>query len=161
MIPGDEPGAIVLGAHFDTKNDIPGFVGANDGASGVAVVLELARALRRAASTARRSTLALFDAEEARGERPFQVDGARGSRQYVRIARAGGAPGVPPIDRIGSMVLLDMVGDCDLAIPREAELGRRALRVDSRRGRAVRRRERARARRPHRRSSTPASRRST
>src|SRR5262245_54135304 len=43
-IPGGEPGAIVLGAHFDTK-DIPGFVGANDGASGVAVVLELARAL--------------------------------------------------------------------------------------------------------------------
>jgi glutaminyl-peptide cyclotransferase len=119
VIPGEEPGAIVLGAHFDTKNDIQGFVGANDGASGVAVVLEIARALGGRVD-GRSVYLALFDAEEARGERPFQVDGVRGSRQYVRIARAGGAPGVPPLDRIESMVLLDMVGDCDLAIPREA-----------------------------------------
>jgi Zn-dependent M28 family amino/carboxypeptidase len=110
VIPGDEPGAIVLGAHFDTKNDIQGFVGANDGASGVAVVLEIARALSGRVDGPS-VYLALFDAEEARGERPFQ---------YVRIARAGGAPGVPPLDRIKSMVLLDMVGDCDLAIPREA-----------------------------------------
>src|SRR4051812_3872722 len=43
-IPGAEPGTVVVGAHYDTK-DIPGFVGANDGASGVAVVLELARTL--------------------------------------------------------------------------------------------------------------------
>ena len=43
-IPGSEPDATLLGAHHDTK-DLPGFVGANDGASGVAVVLELARAL--------------------------------------------------------------------------------------------------------------------
>ena len=34
---GREPGYIVVGAHYDTK-DIPGFVGANDGASGTAVV---------------------------------------------------------------------------------------------------------------------------
>ena len=42
--PGQAPGTIVVGAHHDTK-DIPGFVGANDGASAVAVLLELARAL--------------------------------------------------------------------------------------------------------------------
>src|SRR5215207_7402872 len=45
MIPGRERGAVVVGAHHDTKDAIPGFVGANDGASGVALVLELARAL--------------------------------------------------------------------------------------------------------------------
>ena len=36
-VPGREPGYIVVGAHYDTK-EIPGFVGANDGASGTAVV---------------------------------------------------------------------------------------------------------------------------
>jgi Zn-dependent M28 family amino/carboxypeptidase len=118
VIPGDEPDAIVLGAHFDTK-DIPGFVGANDGASGVAVVLELARQLQ-APLHGPSVYLALFDAEEARGDRPFEVDGTRGSRQYVRLARAGGAQGVPALGEIKEMILLDMVGDCDLAIPREA-----------------------------------------
>ena len=36
--------AIVLGAHYDTK-DLPGFVGAEDGAGGTAQMLELARGL--------------------------------------------------------------------------------------------------------------------
>jgi glutaminyl-peptide cyclotransferase len=112
-IPGDESGAIVLGAHFDTK-DIPGFVGANDGASGVAVVLELARALG-GHSDGPSVRIALFDAEEARGDRPFDEDGTRGSRQYVRLARADGT-----LADVKEMILLDMVGDCDLAIPREA-----------------------------------------
>src|SRR4051812_13873458 len=44
-IPGRDAGrTVILGAHYDTKN-APGFVGANDGASGVAVLLELARAI--------------------------------------------------------------------------------------------------------------------
>jgi glutaminyl-peptide cyclotransferase len=117
-IPGDESDAIVLGAHFDTK-DIPGFVGANDGASGVAVVLELARALGGPVDGPS-VQIALFDAEEARGDRPFEVDGTRGSRQFVRIARAGGGQGVPALGEIKEMILLDTIGDCDLAIPREA-----------------------------------------
>ena len=33
---GREPGYVVVGAHYDTK-DIPGFAGANDGASGTAI----------------------------------------------------------------------------------------------------------------------------
>jgi hypothetical protein len=118
VIPGDESDAIVLGAHFDTK-DIPGFVGANDGASGVAVVLELARQLQ-APLDGPSVQIALFDAEEARGDRAFEVDGTRGSRQYVRLARHGGGQGTLPLRKIESMILFDMVGDCDLAIPREA-----------------------------------------
>jgi len=115
-IPGSEPGYVVVGAHHDTK-DIPGLVGANDGASGVAVVLELARALRPPLPGPS-IAVALFDGEEARGERPFEEDGMRGSRQYVELARRG-AQGAPPLDEIRAMVLFDMVGDCDLAIPRE------------------------------------------
>jgi hypothetical protein len=118
-IPGREPGAVVIGAHHDTKDAIPGFVGANDGASGVAVVLELARAVPdRVRGPA--IHVALFDAEEARRERPFADDGARGSAQYVRYARGGGKQGSPPIDEIEAMVLFDLVGDCDLRIPLES-----------------------------------------
>jgi glutaminyl-peptide cyclotransferase len=120
VIPGTEPGAVVVGAHHDTKDAIPGFVGANDGASGVAVVLELARALPDEVEGPS-INIALFDAEEARGSRPFELDGARGSAQYVRYAGADPPrQGAPPLDDILAMVLFDLVGDCDLQIPREA-----------------------------------------
>jgi glutaminyl-peptide cyclotransferase len=123
-IPGDEPDRIVLGAHHDTKDDVgPGFEGANDGASGVAVVLELARALAPRVEGPS-IHLALFDAEEARGDRDFLSDGLRGSRQYVEYARRGGAQGSPPLDEIGAMVLFDLVGDCALQIPYEPNSSR-------------------------------------
>jgi len=132
-IPGTEDDSIVLGAHHDTKTGIsPEFVGANDGASGVAVVLELARALPDRVEGPS-VHLALFDAEEARGDRPFEQDGTRGSRQYVRYAREAnrrGDPvqGSPPVEEIDSMLLVDMVGDCDLQIPREANSDRKGYR---------------------------------
>jgi glutaminyl-peptide cyclotransferase len=117
-IPGEEEGTVVLAAHHDTK-DIPGFVGANDGASGVAVVLELARVLAPDAPLDGPSiSIALFDAEEARGDRPFEEDGTRGSQQYVDYAEAG-EQGSPPLDEVTSMILFDLVGDCDLQIPHE------------------------------------------
>ena len=110
---------VVVGAHYDTKEGIPGFVGANDGASGVAVVLELARTLPRLLPGPA-VQFVLFDAEEARGDRMFSEDGARGSSQYVRLAAAGGGQGAAPLDEIRAMVLFDMVGDCNLSVPREA-----------------------------------------
>lgn len=118
-IPGREPGFVIVGAHHDTKQGIgPQFVGANDGASGVAVVLELARALPRRLSGPS-VAIALFDAEEARGNRPFDQDGTRGSRQYVRYAEQE-RDGSPPLAEIRAMVLFDLVGDCDLQLPRES-----------------------------------------
>ncbi len=117
-IPGEEAGSVVVGAHHDTKDGIPGFVGANDGASGVAVVLELARALPERLEGPSLA-LALFDAAEARGTSAFTDDGTRGSRQYVRYAEEGGTQGSPPADEIRAMVLFDLVGDCDLQIPLE------------------------------------------
>jgi glutaminyl-peptide cyclotransferase len=117
-IAGRARGQVIVGAHHDTKDGIPGFVGANDGASGVAVLLELGRVLPRP-FPGPSITLAFFDAEEARGERPFARDGARGSRQFVRLAQSGGAQGAPPLERIRAMYLLDLVGDCDLDVPLE------------------------------------------
>jgi hypothetical protein len=121
-IPGRGAGAVVLGAHHDTK-DLPGFVGANDGASGVALLLELARELPRDPAGPS-IDFAFFDAEESRGGGDsvgaFHRSGDRGSRQYLRYARAGGRQGSPPLHSIRAMVLFDMVGDCKLRIPREA-----------------------------------------
>jgi glutaminyl-peptide cyclotransferase len=123
-IPGDEPDRIVVGAHHDTKDDVgAGFEGANDGASGVAVVLALARALAPRVDGPS-VHLALFDAEEARGDRDFLSDGLRGSRQYVEYAKRGGLQGSPPLDEIRAMVLFDLVGDCDLQIPYEPNSSR-------------------------------------
>ena len=102
--------AILLAAHYDTK-DIPGFVGANDGAGGVAVVLEVARALARDRRACQRELrLAMFDGEESpAGSDDFAADGLRGSRAYVAAHPRG----------LRAMVLVDLVADRDLEIPRE------------------------------------------
>ena len=117
-LPGTEPGYIVLGAHHDTVDGIPGFVGANDGASGVAAVLELARSLPRP-FPGPSLAIALFDGEEARPGREFSVDGKRGSIEYVRIAGRGGKGAIPPLEEIRAAVIFDLVGDCELKIPYE------------------------------------------
>ena len=104
---GREPGYIVIGAHYDTK-DIDGFVGANDGASGTAVVTELARTVKRPRHTIH---FVLFDGEESpRGvdDAEFTEKGLRGSKVAARRFR-----------RARAMVLLDFVGDRRLRIPRE------------------------------------------
>jgi glutaminyl-peptide cyclotransferase len=111
VMPGRRP-AILVAAHYDTVDSPAGMPGANDGAAGTAVVLELARALGAAsrARGAREVRFALFDGEEARGDRDFLHNGLRGSRAYVRAhGRA-----------IGALILLDYVGDRDLSLPREA-----------------------------------------
>jgi glutaminyl-peptide cyclotransferase len=104
---GREPGYIVVGAHYDTK-DIPRFVGANDGASGTAVVAQLARTIRRPRHTIR---FIFFDGEETPGgtdDSDFERYGLRGSKVAARSFSDARA-----------MVLLDFVGDKNLAIRRE------------------------------------------
>ncbi|HZT92479.1 MAG TPA: M28 family metallopeptidase [Gaiellaceae bacterium] len=109
VVPGRDPRRyVVVGAHFDTKQ-LPGFVGADDGASGVAVVTELARELR---PRELRPTVyfVLFDGEEAPpGSSSFLAGGDRGSRVAAKAFRHAQA-----------MILLDMIGDRNLSIPREA-----------------------------------------
>jgi len=117
-IPGRQAGTVVVGAHHDTK-DIPGFVGANDGASGVALVLELARALPSRLDGPS-IEMVFFDAEESPQGVSFESGGVRGSEQFVRYALDGGRQGSPPLAGVRAMVLFDMVADCDLAIPLEA-----------------------------------------
>jgi hypothetical protein len=104
---GREPGYIVVGAHYDTK-DMPGFVGANDGASGAAVLVQLARTLKRPRHTIK---FILFDGEESPRGTPdssFARRGLRGAKVAARRYRAARA-----------MVLLDFVGERRLSTPRE------------------------------------------
>lgn len=111
-VPGKDPNRVVLvGAHYDTK-DIPGFVGANDAASGTAVTLQLAREIKP--RTIKPTLLfVFFDGEESprgAGDHEFEEKGLRGSKVAARKL-AG---------RVDQMILLDFVGDKDLSIPRES-----------------------------------------
>jgi len=110
-VPGRDPRRrLVVGAHYDTK-DIPGFVGANDGASGTAVAVQLARTLkpRQAGPTV---VFVLFDGEESPGDAPDSEFLRRGLRGSKAIA--------PRLREAEAMVLLDFVGDRELSTPREA-----------------------------------------
>lgn len=113
-IPGTRPG-IVIGAHYDTLADPPGFVGANNGAAGSAIVVEAARALAHMKlRPGREIRFVLFDGEEPPSGLPeqnpdFEHSGLRGSRAYVSAH-----PG-----RTDAMVLLDYVGNKGLRLPRE------------------------------------------
>jgi hypothetical protein len=110
----DGGGLVVLGAHYDTRpvadrdpsqagEPVPG---ANDGASGVAVLLELARLLP---SMRLRCDvqLAFFDAEDS--GRIAGWEWSLGSHHFVdQLSIAPEAA-----------VIVDMVGDRDLRLPRE------------------------------------------
>ena len=104
---------IVLAAHYDTK-DLPGFVGANDGAGGTAAVLEIARVLRRAKRPegAPPIRFVLFDGEESPDDsQDFYSSGLRGSRPYARRHAK----------EIRALILLDFVAEKGaMRIPREA-----------------------------------------
>ncbi len=96
-LPGGARGAeiVLAGAHYDT---VPGSPGADDNASGVAALIEIARALR-GARCARTVKLVAFVNEEP----PFFYWGEMGSRVYARAARARG-------DDIRVMLSLEMLG---------------------------------------------------
>ena len=88
--------AVVIGAHYDHLGRIGGAVypGADDNASGTAVVLGLARAFAAAGGAPRTLVFVLFSGEEL---------GLIGSGHYVRHP-------VVPLERTAAMVNFDMVG---------------------------------------------------
>jgi glutaminyl-peptide cyclotransferase len=107
----DETPQIILGAHYDTrmiadndpdmsKRSVP-VPGANDGASGVAVLLELARSLP--ADTVP-TWLVFFDTEDnGRIEGWDWILGSRAFAEEIKIAPK-------------AVVVVDMIGDADLNI---------------------------------------------
>jgi Zn-dependent M28 family amino/carboxypeptidase len=104
---------LIVASHYDTKlfRDAT-FVGANDGASSTAFLIELARVLApvRAALPV---DLVFFDGEEA----VVQWEGndrLYGSRHYVRAAERDGT-----LRHIGALVLVDMIGERDARFLRD------------------------------------------
>jgi glutaminyl-peptide cyclotransferase len=112
-IPGRRPERIVLASHYDTKRAPFRFVGANDGASSTAALLELGRSLAKRQPTFTIELL-FFDGEEAVNWDWAGTDNTYGSRHYVQAAQKAGTLG-----SIKALVLLDMIGDRDLQIVRE------------------------------------------
>ena len=113
-IPGARRDRIVIAGHYDTKLYRQfRFVGASDGGSSAAFLLELARVLkgRRNAVTVE---LLFLDGEEARLPDWSGTDNTYGSRHYVELARRDGT-----IATLRAMLFVDMIGDRDLAIRRD------------------------------------------
>jgi Zn-dependent M28 family amino/carboxypeptidase len=123
VIPGTAPErpVTVVGAHHDsTTTELGPAPGAMDNASGVAILLELARGFA-AAPPAGTVILAAFAAEEGQ----THATGSDGSRHYVTTLTGGGcerrgAGAIPCASRVGAMLNLDM-----LALPRLRRVGAR------------------------------------
>lgn len=119
-LPGERPDRILIAGHYDTKlmRTAP-FVGANDGGSSAAFLIELARVL---AARPRPFTLELiwFDGEEAfcagwtECGTAAAPDNTYGSRHYVAAAREAGA-----LPDLKALILVDMIGDRDLEVRRD------------------------------------------
>jgi hypothetical protein len=100
--PGYDPRKphLVVGGHLDT---VPNTPGANDDASGPAVILELAR-LARITPTKMPVVFVAFGAEERRRQSPTQSEYALGSKAYLAS--------LTPAERrsLKGMINIDMVG---------------------------------------------------
>jgi hypothetical protein len=102
-IPGEKPGIILLGTHYDTLLTVPNFVGADDGGSSTALMLELARLLcpKRGKYAV---WIAFFDGEEAM-QQWSNTDSRYGSRQMAaKLAMSG------DLKKIKAFLLADIVG---------------------------------------------------
>ena len=119
----DRADRILLGAHYDTR-PFPDrdpveprgvFVGANDGASGVAVLMELAGAMRSLGGPVG-VDFVLFDAEEyvVAQRDPYCLGSNFFARDYASTQQKGDAP-----FRYRAGVILDMVADKNLEIWQE------------------------------------------
>ena len=109
---------LLVGAHWDTRpwadNDLnfqqhdQPIIGANDGASGVSVILELARIFHKTPPPIGVS-LVLFDGEDM-GRPGIPKSYARGSQFFAKNL---------PINTPDEAIIIDMIGDKDLHIPIE------------------------------------------
>ena len=110
--PGEKPGVIVLGTHYDTLL-MDNFVGADDAGSSTAVMLELARLLCPQKEKYA-VWIAFFDGEEAM-KHWSDSDSRYGSRQMAaRLSTSG------DIKKIRAFLLADIVGGRNARFLREA-----------------------------------------
>ena len=111
-IAGEKPGIILLGTHYDTLLK-PNFVGADDGGSSTALMLELARLL--CPQHGRYAVwIAFFDGEEAMRQWS-DTDSRYGSRQMAAKLAASG-----DLKKVRAFLLADIVGGRKAYFPRES-----------------------------------------
>ena len=104
-IPGQKPGIILLGTHYDTKR-LENFVGADDAGSSTGVMLEIARLLCAQKQAGKYAVwIAFFDAEEAVNVQWQDPDNCYGSREMAaKLAASGDLP------KVKAFILADLVG---------------------------------------------------
>lgn len=113
--PGTRDGVIVLAGHYDTNyplKDSP-YVGANDGGSSTAVLLEFANQLRGKRRDGYNVWLVWTDGEEA-VQQWSGDDNTYGARHLAEVWDKDGT-----LKQIKAFLLADMMGDADLNIDRE------------------------------------------
>jgi len=114
--PGGKDGIIVIVGHYDTvyslRND--GFVGANDGGSSTAILLEYANQLRGKKRDGYSVWLVWTDGEEA-VRQWTQTDSLYGSRHLAEKWEKDGT-----LKKIKALLVMDMIADADLNIDRDS-----------------------------------------
>jgi glutaminyl-peptide cyclotransferase len=113
--PGTRDGIIVIAGHYDTNYPLrdTGYVGANDGGSSTAMLLELANQLRGAKRNGYSVWLFFTDGEEAVKEWSSS-DSVYGARHLADKWQKDGT-----LKKIKAFLLADMIGDADLNIDHE------------------------------------------
>lgn len=116
--PGTKDGVIIIAGHYDTVYSLrnAGFVGANDGGSSTAVLLELANQLRSKKREGYSVWLLWTDGEEAIKQWESGVDSVYGVRYLAKQWQKDGT-----LKTIKAFLLADMIGDADLNIDRDLD----------------------------------------
>jgi glutaminyl-peptide cyclotransferase len=113
--PGTREGVIVIAGHYDTNYPLrnTGYVGANDGGSSTAILLELANQFRGKKREGYSVWLLWTDGEEAVKEWT-DTDSLYGVRHLADKWQKDGT-----IKTIKAFLLADMIGDADLNVDRD------------------------------------------
>ncbi len=114
--PGTKDGIIVILGHYDTNYPLrnTGYVGANDGGSSTAILLEYANHLRGKKRDGYSVWLVWTDAEEA-VRQWSESDSLYGSRHLAEKWEKDGT-----LKKIKALFVMDMIADADLNIDRDA-----------------------------------------
>ena len=116
---GAKDGIIVIASHYDTNYPLrsTSYVGANDGGSSSALLLELANQLRGKTREGYGVWLVWDDAEEAIKPdtvMPFSADSLYGITHLAEKWEADGT-----LKKVKAFLLADMIGDADLNVERD------------------------------------------
>jgi len=113
--PGTKDGIIVIAGHYDTNYPLrnTGYVGANDGGSSTAILLEIANQLRGKKRDGYSVWLLWTDGEEA-VKQWSDRDSLYGARHLAEKWQNDGT-----LKKIKAFLLADMIGDADLNIERD------------------------------------------